>query len=90
MRQYANIPIGWLSSLMMVILKVELDFGKTFISHGFYIRLRLLSFCSKFLSEHKNFEAVKLFHWEVDYFFRKEDYFIAGFCSVLKGYVMLL
>ena len=44
MRQYANIPIGWLSSLMMVILKVELDFGKTFISHGFYIRLRLLSF----------------------------------------------
>lgn len=44
MRQYANIPIGWLSSLMMVILKVELDFGKTFILHGFYIRLRLLSF----------------------------------------------
>ena len=31
MRQYANIPIGWLSSLMMVILKVELDFGKTFM-----------------------------------------------------------
>lgn len=35
-------------------------------------------------------EAVKLFHWEVDYFFRKEDYFIADFCSVLKGYVILL